>query len=95
MGKLNYFAVTGAIALGAATVAFAGEYNSIDALSLVKGAPKKVDCSVSAEHEGKTYCFAHEAAKAEFMKDAEGNVAKAEDAYQPCRDDPSSYAWCD
>jgi YHS domain-containing protein len=30
---------------------------------------------------GKTYCFGNEAAKAEFMKDPEGNLAKAQSYY--------------
>ena len=31
--------------------------------------------------KGKTYCFGSEAAKAEFMKDPEGNLAKAQTYY--------------
>jgi YHS domain-containing protein len=37
---------------------------------------------VSESIGGKTYCFGNEAARAEFMKDPEGNVAKAQSAYQ-------------
>jgi hypothetical protein len=89
-------AIVAAIAIGGATAAFAasGEYNNLDAMSLVRGKPTKTDCSISAQVEGKTYCFGEESARVEFMKDAMGNRSKAEDAYEPCRDDPSSYAWC-
>ena len=31
--------------------------------------------------DGKTYCFSKQSAKEEFMKDAEGNLAKAESFY--------------
>jgi YHS domain-containing protein len=39
------------------------------------------DCTINAQIGGKTYCFGSQEAKAEFMKDPEGNLAKAQ-AYQ-------------
>jgi hypothetical protein len=89
-------AIVGALLIGT-TSAFAvsGEYNNLCAMSLVRGKPTKTDCSINSQVKGKTYCFGDEAARVEFMKDPESNQEKAEAAYQPCKDDPSSYAWCD
>jgi YHS domain-containing protein len=39
------------------------------------------DCSVNTGIGGKTYCFGSEAAKTEFMKDPNGNMAKAQKYY--------------
>src|SRR5262245_54763194 len=39
------------------------------------------DCSVNAQIGGKTYCFGSDQAKADFMKDPEGNLAKAQAYY--------------
>ena len=36
---------------------------------------------INAPIAGKTYCFGNEAAKAEFMKDPEGNLATAQAYY--------------
>lgn len=76
--------LAGAFALGLATAAMAatGEFDNLCAQGLATGQQIKTDCSVSEKIGGKTYCFGNEAARAEFMKDPEGNVAKAEQAYK-------------
>jgi YHS domain-containing protein len=51
-----------------------------EGLALGKDVP--TDCSVNATIKGKTYCFGSEDAKAAFMKDPEGNLAKAQSYYQ-------------
>ena len=74
-------AIAGALVLGLATVAVAatkGEFNNMCAESLSMGK----DSSVNATIKGKTYCFGNEEAKATFMKDPEGNLAKAQTYYQ-------------
>lgn len=42
----------------------------------------KTDCSVNATYKGKTYCFGNEAAKEQFMKDPEANLANAQKYYE-------------
>jgi YHS domain-containing protein len=51
-------------------------------MGLALGKDVQTDCSVNATIDGKTYCFGNEAAKTEFMKDAKGNMAKAEPYYE-------------
>ena len=46
-----------------------------------EGLALKTDCSINMTLEGKTYCFGSEQAKADFMKDPEGNLAKAQEYY--------------
>ena len=77
-------AIAGALALGLATTAFAatGEFDNLCAQGLATGQKVQTDCSVSEKIGGKTYCFGNEEARAEFMKDPEGNLAKAESAYK-------------
>jgi YHS domain-containing protein len=45
---------------------------------LASGKEIKTDCSVNTTYKGKTYCFGNEQAKTDFMKDADGNLAKAQ-----------------
>ena len=47
------------------------------AMGMAMGKEVKTDCSINAQIDGKTYCFGNEAAKTEFMKDPQGNLAKA------------------
>jgi YHS domain-containing protein len=77
-------ALAGVFTLGLATAAFAatGEFDNMCAMGLATGKAVKTDCSVSEQIGGKTYCFGNEAARAEFMKDPQGNLAKAESAYK-------------
>jgi hypothetical protein len=88
-------AVIGAVALGIAGAAGAGEYKNADALSVAQGKPKRTDCSIKEDVDTKTYCFGDEAAKAEFMKDAKANVAKADTYWQPCKEGIAEYMYCD
>jgi hypothetical protein len=39
------------------------------------------DCSINGDFKGYTYCFGGEQAKTDFMKDPEGNLAKAQAYY--------------
>jgi len=78
-------AIAGALVLGLATAAVAatkGEFNNMCAESHSMGKDTPTDCSVNATIKGKTYCFGNEEAKATFMKDPEGNLAKAQTYYQ-------------
>jgi YHS domain-containing protein len=76
-------AVAGAILLGMSTAALAvtGEYNNMCTMGLALGKDIATDCSVNAQIGGKTYCFGSEQAKADFMKNPEGNLAKAQAYY--------------
>jgi YHS domain-containing protein len=83
MRKYISSALAGAFLLGMATTALGltGEFDNMCAQGLAMGKDVKTDCSVNATITGKTYCFGNEAAKAEFMKDPEGNLAKAQSFY--------------
>ena len=45
------------------------------------GKDVQTDCSVNTTIAGKTYCFGNEEAKQAFLKDPEGNLAKAQAYY--------------
>jgi YHS domain-containing protein len=60
-----------------ATVARPVEFPNMCAMSLALGKEVKTDSSISAQIEGMTYCFSNKDAKATFMKDPQGNLAKA------------------
>ena len=66
----------------AATAATTGEYDNMCTMGLALGKEVKTDCSISSQVEGKTYCFGNEDAKTLFMKDPEGNLAKAKTYYE-------------
>lgn len=76
-------AVAGAVLLGMATAALAvsGEFNNMCTMGLAMGKDVATDCSVNTQIGGRTYCFGNEAAMTEFMKDPEGNMAKAQAYY--------------
>lgn len=57
----------------------AGEFGDHCAFGLSMGKQVKTDCSINENIEGKTYCFSNDQAKANFMKDAKGMLAKAQD----------------
>jgi hypothetical protein len=96
MNKVTVCFAAAALTLGFATAAFAQEYNKADATSVAMGKPKRTDCSVKEEIQGKTYCFEHDASKAEFMKDTAGNIAKADAYWSPCASDKeTSYMYCE
>ena len=73
-------ALAGAVLLGMATAALAvsGEYNNMCTMGLAMGKDIAPDCSINAQIGGKTYCFGSQEAMAEFMKDPEGNLSKAQ-----------------
>lgn len=81
-------AVTGLVALAA--LAFGGitsaatanaQYKGQCAEGLAEGHSAATDCSVNWKAKnGKEYCFSSPAAKTAFLKDARGNIKKA-DAY--------------
>jgi YHS domain-containing protein len=66
----------------AATAATTGEYDNMCTMGLALGQNVETDCSINSEIDGKTYCFGNEEAKTLFMKDPEGNLAKAETYYE-------------
>ena len=74
-------AFAGALLLGMATAAMAGEYDNMCTYGLSQGQQVKTDCSVSASLAGKTYCFSSADAMASFMKDQKANMAKADGYY--------------
>lgn len=76
-------ALAGAFALGLVTAGLAatGEFDNLCSQGLATGQQIKTDCSVSEEIGGKTYCFSNEDARAAFMKDPQGNLAKAQETY--------------
>jgi YHS domain-containing protein len=76
-------ALSGVFALGLATAAFAvtGEFNNMCTEGLANSKQVKTDCSVNANIKGKTYCFSNEQAKAEFLKNPDANLAKAQAFY--------------
>jgi YHS domain-containing protein len=80
MRKL-YLASAMAGAMLFATSTFAAEFDDTCAMGLALGKDLHTNCSVSAEIAGKTYCFGDEKAKTLFMKDTEGNLAKAQAYY--------------
>jgi hypothetical protein len=75
-------AVAGAFLLSAATVALAvtGEYSNLCTMGLALGKDIQTDCSINAQLQGKTYCCSKEA-MAEFMKNPNENLAKAQAYY--------------
>jgi YHS domain-containing protein len=84
----NTTAVAGVLLLGLATAAFAaanGEFDNMCAEGLALHKDIKTDCSVNASVKGRTYCFGNEQAKTDFMKDPEGNLAKAQSYYSSKR----------
>ena len=74
-------AIAGALALGLATAAIAGEFDNKCSWGLANGKTVKTDCSVNAAIKGKTYCFSNKQAKTEFMKNPDANLAKATPSY--------------
>jgi len=75
-------AVAGAVLFGAtAALAVTGQYDNMCAMGLALGKDIKTDCSINAEIGGQTYCFGSKEAMADFMKDSEGNLAKAKAYY--------------
>jgi YHS domain-containing protein len=76
-------ALTGAMLLGLATAAWAvtGEFDNMCTMGLATSKNIQTDCSINAQLQGKTYCFGSKEAMAEFMKNPQGNLAKAQAYY--------------
>ena len=64
-----------------AALALTGEYSNMCTMGLALGKDVQTDCSINGLIGGKTYCFGSEDAKTEFMKDPQGNLAKAQAYY--------------
>ena len=80
--------VPAALLLGS-TVAMAGEYQNLDAFGLASGKGQRTKCDISEQVGEKTYCFGDETRRAAFMKDPEGNRAKADAFYASKVNDPN------
>jgi len=77
-------ALAGAFLLGGATVALAatGQFDNMCSWGLANHKDVQTNCSVSETIKGKTYCFSSPEAKANFMKNPDANLAKAESFYK-------------
>ncbi len=74
-------ALAGALVFSTAAVAATGEYGDMCAMGLALEKKVETDCSINGVIGGKTYCFGNQQAKTLFMKDPEGNLAKAQAYY--------------
>ncbi len=61
--------------------AFAGEFGDHCTTSLANGSLIKTKCEINAMHDGKTYCFAGNEAKTEFMQEPGATIMKASAFY--------------
>ena len=77
-------ALASALSLALATGALAatGQFNNMCSWGLANSKDVATDCSVNATIKGKTYCFSSAEAKANFMKDPDANLAKAQSFYK-------------
>lgn len=79
MRKANLLTLLVALTATASVQAVEGQFGNQCTMGLAAEQHVATDCSVNwVGQDGKTYCFGNEAAKAEFLKDAEGNLAKAQ-----------------
>ena len=76
VGKMNFREETMTISEEAIPLP-TGEFNNSCAQGLVLGNVVPTDCSINATIAGKTYCFSSEQARADFLRDSVGNLAKA------------------
>jgi YHS domain-containing protein len=53
------------------------EFGHMCAMGLALGKEVQTDCTIYTQIDGAEYCFGNEDAKATFMKDPQGNLAKA------------------
>ena len=74
-------AFAGALLFSTAAIAATGGYDNMCTMGLELGKKVDTDCSISGMIGGKTYCFGNQDAKTMFMKDPEGNLAKARSFY--------------
>lgn len=74
-------AAAGALLLGMATAAMAGEFDNMCTMGLAMGKEVKTDCKINELVAGLSYCFANQEAKTAFMQDPTANLAKAKAFY--------------
>ena len=76
-------AAAGAFLMSLSSVAFAatGQFDNMCTMGLALGKEVKTDCSINETVAGLSYCFGNAEAKTMFMKDPEGNLAKANANY--------------
>ena len=76
-------AVAGVFLLGvtSASLAATGQFDNMCTMGLALGKEVKTDCSINETVAGLSYCFGDQNAKTMFMKDPEGNLAKANAYY--------------
>lgn len=79
MKNLQTFTAT--ILMMLASVATAAEFANNCTVSLANKSLMKTDCSVKSEFDGKKYCFSNEEAKAEFLKNPQATIMKAQAFY--------------
>lgn len=84
MSTVSTPALAFALTLGVATTAYAatGQFGNMCSWGLANHKDVATDCSVNTSIKGKTYCFSSQEAKANFMKNPSGNLAKAESFYK-------------
>ena len=78
-------AFAGVLLLGLGTtaaLAVTGEFDNMCTEGLALGKDIQTDCKINTTIGGKTYCFGSEQAKTDFMKDPNGNMAKAQAYYK-------------
>lgn len=63
-------------------VVTAAEYSDYCVFSLSEGRLFKTHCLITAEYEGKNYCFGSEASKDSFLEDPKNVLAKAQAFYE-------------
>lgn len=73
--------VSAAWGLALATSVFAGEFGNQCTTGLSGEQQIKTDCSIHAEHQGKTYCFSSEESKSMFLMHPDETIAKAKAFY--------------
>jgi YHS domain-containing protein len=71
------------LAMASTTRAAEPEFGGSCAMGLAEGKRIKTDCRITwtDEKDGKLYCFGNEDSKTAFLKDPEGNLAKAKETY--------------
>jgi YHS domain-containing protein len=81
---LRTVTLAGALGLALVTGAYAatGQFDNMCSWGLANHKNVQTDCMVNATIKGKTYCFSSEQAKADFMKNPDANLAKAETFYK-------------
>jgi YHS domain-containing protein len=90
MTKTCLLGATVLLVFGAsAALAASGEYQNLDPTALANGKGWRTTCDINAQIDGRTYCFATEDTKGEFMKDPVSMRAKADAFYASKANDPN------